>query len=843
MKTGPSLLRASWRAAFAGAAAVALLPAAATAADGPTGTAATHSAGDTPIRVSENWPLRPMGSPIFGRDAVGLAVNPRDRSHVVAVYADWTRLTCETAVSFNGGRAWRHRQVLQAPAGFVSPPCTVGAHLAGQLGGTIAFGRGDTVYTTFATARVNPEGVEEGKSVLVARSTNGGRTFGTADVVAPGGSDADAGPDHSMPKLTVVPGRRDRGERVYVVASSSEENPSSPGANDHAIFTASRNGGRTWTAPRAIDQEGSNLEVTAPVVGEDGRLYVAWRRRGPGERPDRFTPEGTVVVARSDDGGQTWEEKAVAGVRGYVYEGPRVAPFATVQSYTASTFPALTADRRSGDVYLVYGNGGTPTVPGRARAADHFIHPDSDVWFQRSTDGGASWSSPKRINDEPPVPTMITQTRHPSVSVARNGRVDIVWHDRRHWYRGCLHTHTPCLEARLGDTYYAFSNDGGRSFSQDRRITDRHINNDIGYDYRFGAYWDYGPVAVSRGRRRVLIGWMDSRDGNLDTDNQGIYLAEVRHGKARRVGRRAVRASKPSRLAVRLSRAAYPTGPEAVLGGTFATRPWTRVVIVNRRDRASVLAAGVLARAGLATVLLSPAGGLPGYVREEVARMLPIGAYVIGDEEALSPNVVADLAATGIPADQITRIAGEGLADTARLIAETMDLRGDAADDEGRPAFDAAMLVNPDARDAYTASVLAATRRLPILFTDRDELPRATRRALADLDITKVLVVGEEDVISDDVVSGLPRPHRLGGSTPLRTSRSLLAEAHRRAVALNTVFTAQRAIDAALLGPAAARIGGAHLLTGRRRGLAVVGDLDMRRRVDHMVNVTSRERG
>ena len=60
---------------------------------------------------------------------------------------------------------------------------------------------------------------------------------------------------------------------------------------------------------------------------------------------------------------------------------------------------------------------------------------------------------------------------------------------------------------------------------QDRvqEITDRHINNDVGYDYRFGVYWDYGPKSIPLGNNRIFFAWMDSRDGNPETDTMGVY--------------------------------------------------------------------------------------------------------------------------------------------------------------------------------------------------------------------------------------------------------------------------------------------------------------------------------
>ena len=179
----------------------------------------------SPLRVGANYPLRfPAGIPIYGRDAVGLAVNPGNPRHVVAIYSDYKTLWCEVVVSTNSGRTWR-RSRLKAPPGFISPPCTVGDHLANFTDGGIAFGSGNTVYATFATGRADDQGDSVGKSVLVAKSTNGGRSFGVGEVVLQGGDDPELGPDYTLPKIVVKPGSSSASDRVHVVANSDETQP------------------------------------------------------------------------------------------------------------------------------------------------------------------------------------------------------------------------------------------------------------------------------------------------------------------------------------------------------------------------------------------------------------------------------------------------------------------------------------------------------------------------------------------------------------------------------------------------------------------------------------------
>ena len=790
------------------------------------------------VRVGKNYPLLPDANPVYQRDSVGLAVNPRNSKHLVAVYTDLTTLHCEVASSFDGGRKWR-RTRLKAPAGYVSPACTVGPHLSALLDQTIVFGRGRNVYTTFSSAVVDQAGDPQAKSVLVARSRDGGRSFPTATVALPGGATIAAGPDYTLPKIAARPGGRGRSDHLYVVTSSVEDNPSSSADAEDSVVTTSTDAGGTWSAAKRINPAGqSSIEPSQPVLGKGHELLVAWRTRDRGAN-GQFVPEGRIVVSRSSDTGATWRHSTTAGVRGYTYDGPPQPPFVTVRTFTGSAYPQLAADKRSGNVYLVYGNGTQPTSGGQAVASDHFIHPNIDVYFQRSVDGGGGWSEPARLNREAPIQFEVTQTRHPNLTVAPGGRLDIVWQDRRHWYRGCVQTHAPCDEARLGDTFYRYSDDGGAKFSPERRITDRSMNNDVGSDYRYGSYWAYGPQSVPLGKNRLLVAWMDSRDGNPDTDTMGIYLAKVNLKASRRVPVRNVARTSARDLAVQLSRMAWPGGSESVLAGVFASRPWSRVVIVNERDVAGALAGGVLARANVGPVLITPAGGLPADVKEELTRLAPIGAYLIGGEGPLSGQVAADLAATGIPQDQIVRLAGADTAGTAALVAKAMDRRTPEEKQAGGRAFDAAVIVNPASPDAAAASVLAANRRLPVLHASGDTVPPATAEALRSLAIPQTLVIGDSSEVGDAALAQLPRPQRLAGDGVIGTSLAVLDQSRQRGLPTNVVFASKstRRMDAAVMGAAVGRIGGLLLLTegGVAAAREALSDVNMRTKVDHLM--------
>ena len=81
-----------------------------------------------------------------------------------------------------------------------------------------------------------------------------------------------------------------------------------------------------------------------------------------------------------------------------------------------------------------------------------------DVMFARSTNGGVNWSSPIRVNDD--ASTTAYQW-FGTMSVAPNGRIDVIWLDTRD------HPGT-----YLSALYYSYSTDAGTTWSQNERLSD-----------------------------------------------------------------------------------------------------------------------------------------------------------------------------------------------------------------------------------------------------------------------------------------------------------------------------------------------------------------------------------
>jgi hypothetical protein len=106
-----------------------------------------------------------------------------------------------------------------------------------------------------------------------------------------------------------------------------------------------------------------------------------------------------------------------------------------------------------------------------------FFEP-SDIMFSRSTDGGLTWSSPVRINDD--VSTTNTQW-FGTMSVAPTGRIDAVWLDTREDQSG----------NDFSALYYSYSTDQGITWSVNEKLSDL-FDPHLGYpvQMKMGDYFD-----------------------------------------------------------------------------------------------------------------------------------------------------------------------------------------------------------------------------------------------------------------------------------------------------------------------------------------------------------------
>jgi len=138
-----------------------------------------------------------------------------------------------------------------------------------------------------------------------------------------------------------------------------------------------------------------------------------------------------------------------------------------------------------------------------------------DVHFTRSIDGGATWSTPVRINDD--VPASFSWQWFATMSVAPDGRIDVIWNDNR-----------DTGDARVSALYYSKSDDGGLTWSANEQLSPT-FNSHLGWpdQFKIGDYYDMvsDDVGASLAWSATFNGEQDlyyTRIGDWDCNVNGV---------------------------------------------------------------------------------------------------------------------------------------------------------------------------------------------------------------------------------------------------------------------------------------------------------------------------------
>lgn len=185
-------------------------------------------------------------------------------------------------------------------------------------------------------------------------------------------------------------------------------------------------------------------------------------------------------------------------------------------------------------------------------------------------------------------------------------------------------------------------------------------------------------------------------------------------------------------------------------------------VLARGDEFADALCAGPLAKKFKAPILMTQSDALNSDVLTELKRLGVKNVFIIGGTGAVSLNAEDTLKAAGI---KFERIYGSDRYETSVKIAEKLG-----------QVTNAAIATGLDFPDALSISAIASKLCMPILLTEKDNLPSNVKKYIDENKVSKTYIVGGTGVISDNVKNALPGAVRLGGKDRYDTNLIIMNE-------------------------------------------------------------------
>ena len=459
-----------------------------------------------------------------------IAVNPLDPEHLIVGVIDYNAPNVVSYVSIDAGQTWEgpfQPRYIDGDLGAGGDPVVDFDRNGNAYIASISIGFEE--FTMFGTPFE-----EQVSSIAVTRSEDGGYTWETPvssarskvilEMDSPGGQGFVGTLSLGFldkPWMTVGPNTQDPSRDVIYVTYTEFEVSyqivtylqggifgfQNPAVDTTIRFVRSEDGGRTWSSPvdvsptvrqtiggaaggEQFSSEERVVQGSQPEVSNDGTIYVTWL---DSTDDDAFEGLAEIWVARSTDGGRTFENEVVAST----FLEPDFSSRAVFFRSWGGAFPQISAGP-NGEVSLVY----VARPPGMPTD-------DGDIYHVRSTDDGKTWTRPQKVNDD------ITNRYQffPAVSVDPNGKIHVMWGDFR----------DDKSEQRF-HIYYSVSEDGGETWLENSRVTDFPTNPN--YAFSDGLFMgDY--FAVEATEDNVFMVWSDGRLGELGGYNQKVAFARL----------------------------------------------------------------------------------------------------------------------------------------------------------------------------------------------------------------------------------------------------------------------------------------------------------------------------
>lgn len=194
-------------------------------------------------------------------------------------------------------------------------------------------------------------------------------------------------------------------------------------------------------------------------------------------------------------------------------------------------------------------------------------------------------------------------------------------------------------------------------------------------------------------------------------------------------------------------------------------------ILANGENYPDALSAAPLAKKYNAPILLTNGSSLSDATKQTLVKLQVKNVFIIGGTGVISTSIETELQSMGIAP---TRIAGQDRYDTAIQVAKQITTSPSTI----------FVVTGEDYPDALSVAPIAAIKQYPIIIVPNDYMPDSVKSYLSDNGISKTYVMGDTDIVSDNVFSQLPNAERIKGAD--KYTRNINAN-----VKFNSVFTTE----------------------------------------------------
>lgn len=398
-----------------------------------------------------------------------VAVNPANNQNIVAAWmgerlsGGTYKVSVITRASFDGGNTWSTAQEIpHAQSGFTSADVS------------LAFDKNGLLYLCF----IDYDETTLSGGDYVTRSFNGGQSWDTASI-AVSYSESPSKAPLDRPWLVIDKSNTANGGTLYLTSKPAYWIPP-PNRN---YYTVSTDSGHTWTAIAYVD--GGNYLVgniiqqpmAAPATTKNGNFCAVY--------PSYLSSQNiypAYYLATSKDKGQTFSYSTVI----------------------TAAFTGIDTNLKTG--YRLVANPVDSTQLAFFEIDSSMGDPD--VMAMHSNDGGQTWSSRVRVNDDP-----VGNGKDQDMVWANyneQGNLLATWRDRRN-------ADTTGFWGAGYDFYYAISTDNGQTFTANKILTSQFVEFDSLIDLKGNDFMSCSYVADT-----IYTVWGDTRSGKMN-----IYFTKL----------------------------------------------------------------------------------------------------------------------------------------------------------------------------------------------------------------------------------------------------------------------------------------------------------------------------